>query len=209
MYYAKEIVEELKRKHEVAVFGAGVMALGVVNCLKTSPYGLSVKCCLVSDKKNNPSQVSGIPVFDFAEAEKVLDKNTFIVIAAVDKNLVSMAESLRCHGYFHMLPLTYEGDLWSLLRGNLYREWRLGQGNPYLTLEEEFQKISVSGLEHRQGKTVGIYTAKCHVDRPLREELSKYSWEIPIQVGAALTDRRICEVCDNTGDHISHKNRQY
>lgn len=209
MYYAKEIVKELEQNREVAVFGAGVMALGVVNCLRSSPYHVSIRCCLVSDKRKNPGQVSGIPVLDFLEAEDVLDKNTFIVIAAVDKNLESMEESLRCHGYFHTIPLTYEGDLWSLLRGNLYREWRLRQGKPYLTLEEELQKTVVSCLEHRPGKTVRIYTAKCHVDRPLGEDLSKYSWEIPIQVGAALTDRRICAVCDNTGDHISHKNRQY
>ena len=27
--------------------------------------------------------------------------------------------------------------------------------------------------------------------------------------GAALTDKEICEIRDNTGGHISHKNRQY
>ena len=28
-------------------------------------------------------------------------------------------------------------------------------------------------------------------------------------MGAALTDKEICEIRDDTGDHISHKNRQY
>ncbi|NBH36777.1 DUF4422 domain-containing protein, partial [Clostridiaceae bacterium] len=65
----------------------------------------------------------------------------------------------------------------------------------------------VTGDNRNQG--VCIYTAKCHVDRELKEDLRRYSWEIPIQVGAALTGERICEVRDNTGDHISEKNREY
>lgn len=68
--------------------------------------------------------------------------------------------------------------------------------------------------ESKQGKKetapdVHLYTAKCHVDRTLREDLSRFFWEIPIQVGADLTDHRICAVCDNTGEHISEKNREY
>lgn len=208
MYYAEGLIKELNQGTPIAVFGAGVMALGVVNCLKSPPYQLFVKCCLVSDKKNNPERLSGIPVLDFSEAETVLNKNSLIVIAAVDKNLGSMEESLSQHGYCHTVPLTYEGDLWSLVRGNLYREERLSQRKPYLVLEEELEKVAVLAAGGRK-KTIGIYTARCHVDRQLKEDISRYSWETPIQVGAALTEQRICSVCDNTGDHISHKNRQY
>lgn len=208
MHYAKEIVKQLKQSRQTAIFGAGVMALGVVNCLTAPPYSLRIECCLVSDKKQNPVSVSGIPVLDFAEAERILSRDTLIVIAAVDKNLDSMEESLRLHGYNHTIPLTYEGDLWMLLRGNLYREERISQGKPYLTLEEKLEKTEISVLEATY-KKVSIYTAMCHVDRPLSEDISRYSWEIPIQVGAALTDKEICEIRDNTGDHISYKNRQY
>ena len=208
MYYAKEIVNQLKQSRQIAVFGAGVMALGVVNCLTVPPYDLYIECCLVSDKKKNPSHVSAIPVLDFEEAKGVLSKDALIVIAAVDKNLDSMEESLHSHGYRHILPLTYEGDLWMLLRGNLYRNGRLAWGKTYLTLEEELDR-DVASLPEKPHRTVGIYTARCHVDKALGEDISKYSWEIPIQVGAALTDRRICAVRDNTGDHISHKNGQY
>ena len=56
---------------------------------------------------------------------------------------------------------------------------------------------------------VHVYRVCCHVDRRLKEDLSRYSWEIPIQAGAGLTGERICEICDDTGEHISYKNRQY
>ena len=213
MYYAKEIVNQLKQSRQTAVFGAGVMALGVLNCLTVPPYSLHIECCLVSDKRKNPGQVWGIPVLDFEEAESVLRKDALIIIAAVDKNLDSMEESLHSHGYHHILPLTYEGDLWMLLRGNLYREERLAKGKSYITLEEAIQEACVPALrdiyEEDTHKKISIYTAMCHVDRPLSEDISRYFWEIPIQVGAALTDKEICEIRDNTGGHISHKNRQY
>ncbi len=212
MYYAKEIVNQLKQSRQTAVFGAGVMALGVVNCLTAPPYGLQIECCLISDKKKNPRQVWGIPVLDFGEAESVLRKDALVIVAAVDKNLESMEESLYSHGYHHILPLTYEGDLWMLLRGNLYREERLSKGKSYITLEEALQEARVPALRDIYGDThkkISIYTAMCHVDRPLSEDISRYFWEIPIQVGAALTDKEICEIRDDTGDHISHKNRQY
>ncbi len=56
--------------------------------------------------------------------------------------------------------------------------------------------------------TLEVYMAKFHKDKkvaapPLPE------WVIPIQVGKALTDLRIANCCDNTGDHISKKNVDY
>lgn len=216
MYYAKEIINHLKQSRQTAIFGAGVMALGVVNCFTVPPYNLHIECCLVSNKKKNPGQVSGIPVLDFEEAESVLSKDALLIIAAVDKNLDSMEESLHSHGYHHILPLTYEGDLWMLLRGNLYRERRLSSEKSYVTLEEEVQKVCVPSLKDIKDiyeedicKRVSIYTVKCHVDKPLMEDITRYTWETPIQVGAALTEKEICKVRDNIGDHISYKNRRY
>ena len=96
-----------------------------------------------------------------------------------------------------------------LIRGNVYREEQREKGKFYLTLEDELRKAYIPDQKDTGKKKVGLYTARCHVDRPLTEDISRYFWELPIQVGAALTEQRICGICDNTGDHISHKNRQY
>ncbi len=207
MYYIDDIIKRLISVPYLAVFGAGIMAEAVVSCLKDRPYQLDIQCCLVSDLRENPSHIAGIPVIDFSMADRLLSKETTILIASVGKGLVSMIDSLHQHGYFQLIPVTYEGDLWCLLRGNYYRACCLQKGKLYRTLEEELEKYEKSALEFPS--SVCIYTAKCHVDRELTEDLSRYFWETPIQVGAALTDQRICEICDDTGDNISDKNRQY
>lgn len=207
MYYAADIVKKLKSTQSIAIFGAGIMAEAVVHCLKQKPYQLHIQCCLVSELAGNPFCVSDVPVIDFSMAEKQLSKETLIVVASVGKGLTSMTDSLHRHGYFQLLPLTYEGDLWSMLRGNYYREYCQDRNRPYLTLEEELEKQK--SCESKERRSICIYTVRCHVDRELKEDMSGYSWETPIQAGAALTGQRICEIQDNTGDNISHKNRQY
>lgn len=216
MYYAEETINELKRSQQIAVFGAGIMALGVINCLIAAPYQFSIRCCLVSDKTKNPESVLGIPVCDFTEAQQnySLSKDATVVIASIGKGLESMESSLHRHGYFHLIALTYEGDLWSLIRGNYYREQRLDQGKPYRILAEELLQIShrndfEHSLEKQSSKTIRIYTVRSHVDKRLKEDVSQYFWEVPIQAGAAMTDQQICDIRDNTGENISYKNHQY
>ena len=53
-----------------------------------------------------------------------------------------------------------------------------------------------------------VYMSICHLDKKVKEPFLP-KWIIPIQVGKALTDTRIAEVCDDTGDNISAKNTDY
>lgn len=205
-YYADDIIRKLQEEEQLIIFGAGYMAYLAVSCLKDEFYNFPIKYCMVSDTKGNPKQIKGVPVIDYADAERLISKNALILAAVVERHLDSVLESLHHHGYGRILPLTFENDLWSLLRGNRYREERLSQHKPYLTVEEELQH---SGFPAKSAKTISIYTAKCHVDRGLKEDVSRFCQEIPIQVGAALTKERFCDICDNTGDQISEKNRQY
>lgn len=212
MYYADNIVKELKESKQIVIFGAGRVALGIMKCLLEEPYQLHIEYCLVSNLKKNPDKLLGVPVIDFSIAEKKLSKDTIILIATIERYLESIKELLVQHGYVHFIPLTYEGDLWCLLRGNYYRNYRLACQKSYLTIEEELAQTETVLSQYNDEighKTVHIYMAKCHVDRKLKEDISRFSWEIPIQVGAALTEQQICPIRDNTGEHISYKNRQY
>ena len=54
MYYAKEVVEQLKNSTEILIFGAGAIAEEAANCLLEKPYELKIAGFLVSDKAKNP-----------------------------------------------------------------------------------------------------------------------------------------------------------
>lgn len=233
-YYADDIIEKLKNAPQLIVFGAGNVASLIIECLRDDIYNLSIEYCLVSNKEKNPRQVKGISVIDYTEAERLIHKDAVILIAVAEKYFTSALEGLDRHGYRNIIPLTFENDLWSLIRGNVYRNEKLSENKLYLTLEEELSRCDfsighavvnntenmgptritehVGSLEHSgiiECRNISIYSARCHVDKELNEDVSSYSWEIPIQVGAALTDKRICDICDNTGKNISDKNKQY
>ena len=48
-------------------------------------------------------------------------------------------------------------------------------------------------------KTLKLYVVKSHVDKPLEEEIKNSKYEVQIQAGAALTEKRICDVNDHDG----------
>ena len=57
---------------------------------------------------------------------------------------------------------------------------------------------------------VHVYMARCHVDKKLAHYPAQLPAAIiPIQVGAALCEKRICAVTDNTGENISVCNPRY
>lgn len=55
---------------------------------------------------------------------------------------------------------------------------------------------------------IEVYMVRSHKDKKA-EQIALPDWMIPIQAGKALTDVRIAEVCDDTGDNISLKNEDY
>ncbi len=225
MYYTSNEINELMQSQPLVVFGAGAVAEAVINCLMGKPYQLQIAYCMVSNADGNPESISGIPVISLEKAKKTITNDTLLVVAAAEKNLDSIKETLYRHGFDHIITLAYESDLWSLIRGNYYRNLCLTRHRPYLTIEEELENVHLPvniydfsiwtdrsfGITspEKTRDLIKIYAVRCHVDRRLQEDTSRFSWEIPIQAGAALADRRICEFCDDTGDHISYKNRQY
>ena len=271
-YYAEDTVKGLCKAEQAVIFGARLVAVEAAICLMGKPYDLNISCFLVSGTGENPTEVLGKPVISLEQAREILPKNVLIIIAVMEKHLESIVENLHQSGFSNLLPLTFESDLWSDIRGNYFMEYCQENQKEYWKLEEVLERqikepemrgedkelgeeakgqtkkadpmdkdkglgegrkgqrkkpesngkneklgeeirqptdgnSRVTGDNRNQG--VCIYTAKCHVDRELKEDLRRYSWEIPIQVGAALTGKRICEVRDNTGDHISEKNREY
>lgn len=199
------MLEQLQKEKEIAIFGAGIVAVEVGSVLTGEPYNLSVSCFMVSRLEENPTELFGQPVISIDKARDILSKDVQVIIASMEKSLDEIIEILHKKGFFNLIPLTFESDLWSYFRGNYFMEYCFKLQKKYLKLEDELLKVKDKGEE----KDICIYSAKCHVDKELHEDLSCYSWEIPIQVGAELTQKIICNVRDNQGDNISGKNKQY
>lgn len=66
-------------------------------------------------------------------------------------------------------------------------------------------------IEEIPDRKLAIFTVSCHVDRPLETEVPESKYEIPIQAGAALTDKRTQDIndFDDVADTISDKNSVY
>ncbi len=204
MYYVNEVVDQMKQSEQIVIYGARIVANEVVNCLMGEPYHLTVKAFLVSEKQGNPNSIMGIPVMTVKEGKERY-KNALVLVAVLEKYYNEIMETLQKEGFKNIISLTFESDLWSGIRGNYYKELCREKGKEYLTLEEELEKVPESS---ETGK-VSVYMAKCHVDRELKEDISLYGWETPIQVGADLTEIEISRIKDNIGENISRKNREY
>lgn len=87
---------------------------------------------------------------------------------------------------------------------------------PQKTILEEYEDLygcyhnlhSLSVNNTISTKSISVYMAQSHVDKG-RAGYSLPQWIIPIQVGAALTELKICDIRDNAGENISAKNAIY
>lgn len=205
MYYFNKEIEQIMNSKELLIFGARIVATEVANCLKRKPYNLSICSFVVTERKGNPEQLLGIPVITIEEAkEKFL--NATVLVAVMEKYYLDIEGSLRTNGFRNIIPLTFECELWSEIRGNFYQELRISCGKNYLTFEEEIEKTKLEGMEAAE---VNIYRAVSQFDKKVMCSKEEFDWEIPIQVGRSLTEQRITLIGDDTGENISHKNKEY
>lgn len=87
---------------------------------------------------------------------------------------------------------------------------------PQKTLLDEYEKLyGRYRILHRlkknpffDQKSISVYMAQSHVDKGMAR-CPLPQWIIPIQVGAALTEQKNCEIRDNIGENISEKNTIY
>ena len=200
--YVPDVVRLLRDSDKIIIYGARIVAKEVAHCLMGMPYNKEIEAFMVSVKDGNPDFVMGHPVITIEEGKKRY-QNELIVVAVLEKYLDEIKQNLAVNGFNNVIYFGFESDLWSGIRGNYYRELCISIHGKYRTLEEEIIKYHAKDT----GK-VHIYSAKCHVDKEIINQ-KQYPWEIPIQVGAALTDQVVAEVRDNVGNNISSKNRKY
>lgn len=195
MVYWNTLIEKLLHTDEIVIYGAGVMGKVVKKCLQDMPYHVKIRAFLVSSMHNNPNNIDGIPVIDLAHASDC--RNMLVLVALHERSMAGALKQLREAGFCNCIPLSFDSDEWSDIRGNWFSYMSRIHGENYLDLNGVLpQKLHV-------------YVAHHVADHMVKEEMPQRSFEIPIQVGAALTDKRIASVLDDQGENISGKNKKY
>ncbi len=202
MLYASETVEKLMNSQNIIIYGARIVAKEVAECLMREPYNLKIKCFMVSGMEGNPSNLLGLPVIT-VEHGKNKYREALILVAALERYQKEILDTLKQNGFHNVLPLGFESDIWSELRGNFVESLFAKNGKKYMTLENDMCAAD------RHAETVHIYQVKCHADKPISQDLAQYPWETLIQAGAALTGISVCDIKDNSGENISRKNKEY
>lgn len=193
--YWNPAIKQLKNFPEVVIYGAGVMGRALKACITDEPYNNRVICFLVEKIENNPSMIENIPVVELEHAETY--KNSLILAALHEKHMDSAVDRLIKEGFTNVLPVSFDGDIWSDIRGNWFRQKALSNNKIYVDLDKE--------LNH----SIHVYVIHNEYDRKLKETEKLKDYEIPLQAGAALANKVLCPVQDNQGENISKKNRQY
>lgn len=182
-----------KMEQNIYIVGAHSRAQTLGVYLKKLNPHIKIAAYLYDNEEVNRKEIDGVPVLYFDEATRLrTDYPVYLGTRGVYHG--RLTEKLRRMGMKEIIPVTPKLD----------RELR----NRFLELyfaEKDREYPKLNGPE----EAACIYIARSVFDKPLRQgyELSAYQKEI--QVGAALTEQRICELADDAGDQISGRNRQF
>lgn len=185
----------------IAIYGAQMVAVRVYFALKKLYPHVRVCTFLVSDRTGNPSSIDGIPVIELKEFTQT---DTLILVAAPDVHHEAITTGLRERSFFNYQCLDSKAEA-GLLRRFYQEEGRFLPLYSY-PIAQEMSLDRAKGIFH---PSIAVYMSKFYRDKPLKTVYTQPSWIHSIQAGAALTEERIAEQCDNEGENISSKNPNY
>lgn len=196
---------QMRDYENIYIFGAQSRAKTLTGYIHELYPHIEIMAYLVDDVSENENSILGVPVC--ALSDVLLKKNSPILIATkgvFHKDIFNRLLELQ---FSEIVPITVDID-------NYFR-------NEYVKKIYEKQKIKFIKIDDifvdccKSHQTGGIYVAKSIYDKPLETEYQMPCYEKAIQVGAALTEKRLMDfsgrylLLDNVGDNISDKNRQY
>lgn len=209
LFYRDKNTAKILEAGRVVIYGAGTMGKALKKCLTESPYNIGVSSFIVRSMSDNDNIVDGVEVIDIEHALQYKDA---LVLVALNGKLISEAVSdLKSAGFNNIIPISFDGDEWTTIRSNWIRANDLLPDVKFLADIDEGviaadKDIDVGNPSNR----LHIYVVHSVYDKELADSPVDNVYDVPIQVGAALTDRHLFSTIDSTGiDNISGKNRQY
>ena len=195
-----DVLERLGREKKVVLFGQEDYLARVESYLETLFPEQDRTCISFGLKNDRPDSTE----FDFTACRVDFNElRLHLVLVVFSNKFKNDAEDyLKVHDVKDFL--SYDSVMDNLLKKKFFKAYFRDINRSFILLKE------VPVIIAKKQKKVHIYQAVSIYDKHIDDR--KYetsSYLIPIQVGAALTDKRIAILCDNVGDNISERNRRY
>ena len=183
---------------KLVIYGAMSLALGTYRAIEKLYPDYPVECFLVSSLASNPSVLAGKPVWElksFAAGLTSAEKEDVQVLIGTPENLhEEISACLEEQGFFHYVCMD------SNKMGHLME----------LYFKEDSEFSSLHDLKAGEENSIlNVLLAKFYKDKVLKNATEYPDWVNALQVGSALTELRVAEFYDNTGENISTKNVNY
>lgn len=182
------LLDEIRKYGHFSIYGAHVAAYGAYRAIRELT-GRTPDCFIVSRAEGNLPSVDNIPV----QALDAVPKSSAIVAGVTELLQEEIISILRNAGYENIVPMGNRAE-YLLMRA-------------YFDAIGEFPALDTS--RNADPKDLALYEVRNHRDTPLKKHPELFPFEHAIQAGAAISDKRVAAVLDNTGDNISERNRQY
>lgn len=190
----------LESAGEILLYGQEDYAARVRKYLELLYPDISIREIVFALEKDQPDGTE----FDFdsraAELDSI-DRKVTVFAAFSLKYIDTVKDMLREKGFKDIICYSPRIDNW--LKTRYFRRYYRGKGQEFLVLSD------MEDEHEAKDCSVKVYMAEGVFDKPLREKPKLSDHIVPIQVGAALTDKRIADVADDMGENISSKNRCY
>ena len=130
------------------------------------------------------------------ELENIKDKSLPVFVAFSHKNHDKSCEFLRNVGFYNLI--LYDSGLDNEMKKQYFKLIFEERGMCFNEIDELSKKDFLT-----------VYIARNIHDKETKDKRNISCWEEEIQVGKALTDKKICNTTDDTGDNISTRNKRY
>ncbi len=192
----------------IYVFGAHSRARTLKEYLTHINPETRIHAFLYNNDEENPSYIDDIPVYDISDDTSPLNRqlNTeyLVYLGIRGINHAVVTNHLKELGFKKIIPVTVDLDM--DLRNRYLKSVFEEKGIPFRKLSDYY----VNTGKDNHPNNIGIYVASSTFDTVLEKKHTYLPFEKVIQVGSALTDKRIkALVFDNENDNISDKNIQF
>ena len=193
----------------VYIAGASSRARTAKAYIEYVEAGTKVAAFLVSpEMEDNPEEVDGVPVLSIGEG---LEVSLPVYIGTRGVNHEKLAGELSAVGFTDIIPINMQLDM--ELRNAYLEKWYAEHGMEFERMDmlagEEIASVKIEAKITM--KSAAIYVASSIYDGVLKDAYTPIEQERTLQVGAALSSKRLSETgaVDCVGENISEKNKQF